>query len=86
MELINVSDYYESTAIETIGFNDDTKQIQIKFLNNDNVYQYSVVDYRIVKETIMLRLNSMKDYPTSTNSIGSYISNLVRGEFFTLAA
>lgn len=86
MEIINVADYYESTAIETIGFDDDNEQIQIKFLSNGNVYQYAVENYSIIKETIMNRLNTMRDYPTSTNSIGSYVSNLVRGQFFTLAA
>ena len=81
--MINVSDYYQSTAIQTIDFNDEDQQVTLTYTTNPNKeYTYNANEYYpSIKEVIYKRLNTQKEYPTSTNSIGSYIYSLRQQEY-----
>lgn len=81
--MINVSDYYQSTAIQTIDFNDEDQQLTLTYTTNPNKnYIYNVTSlYSTIKEVIYNRLKTQKEYPTSTNSIGSYIYSLRQQEY-----
>ena len=73
--MINVSDYYQSTAINTINFNDNDQQLTLTYTTNPNKeYTYNANEYYpSIKEVIYKRLETQKEYPTSTNRIGAYL-------------
>ena len=83
--MINVSDFYNSTAIEKIDIDTDDNTVSVVYKSNPNrVYEY-VTDCasvtNIIRNQIFTLLNAQKDYESDKNSLGRYIYNLRYNKF-----
>lgn len=84
-----VSDYYDSTSIETIAIDETNHLLSVVYKSNPlRVYDYEITDHTLTNTIvygITSRLNEQKEYPTDTKSIGRYINHLRKNNFIELA-
>lgn len=69
-----------SSAISTISFNDENQTVSISFNSRpDNVYEYAVNDYEMIKDEI-LEIIDANASGNDSRSLGSYVSRLMKSD------